>query len=164
LLKGNKYYNENLKKIVVNDKETNIFLFPQDVIVIFDEAHRCKNHKSETSQLLLSIKKSGVKIILLSATLTDKLDSFKPFGVIFNFYNDVLQFKHWLHSQKIINKIKYQNTNLNDEQISLDIIHNLFPFNLILCQSYISENTEKINEQYNIIKLAFLELRSKELR
>ena len=41
---------------------------------------------------------------------------------------------------------------------------NLFPSNLILCQSYISENNEKINEQYNIIKLAFLELRSKELR
>ena len=69
LLKENKYYNENLEKIdfqymekiVVNDKETNIFLFPQDVIVIFDEAHRCKNYKSETSNLLLSIKKVVLK-------------------------------------------------------------------------------------------------------
>ncbi len=189
LLKNNKYYNENLEKIdfqymeivKVGDKETRVFLFPQDIIVIFDEAHRCKNHKSETSQLLLSIKKSNVKMVLLSATLTDKLECFKPFGVVFNFYNDVKEFKSWIRSQKIINKIKYNNSILTNDQISLDIIHNklfprfgsrmkikelgnLFPSNQILCQSYLSENTEKINEQYNIIKQAFLELKNLELR
>ena len=199
LLKGNKYYNENLEKMdfqfmetinvplhpakdgTMRNEKVHIFMFPNDVVVIFDEAHRCKNHKSETSNLLLSIKKSNVKMILLSATLTDKLECFKPFGVIFNFYKDVKEFKHWLRSQKIINKMKYNNSTLTDEQISLDIIHNkifprygsrmkikelgnLFPSNQILCQSYISNDTDKINEQYEIIKTAFLELRSKELR
>jgi SNF2 family DNA or RNA helicase len=189
MLKGCKFYNNEMEKLdfpfvekVIIDKKTVYdFMLPSNVLVIFDEAHRCKNYKSETSKLMLSIKKSNAKMILLSATLTDKLECFKPFGIVLDFYSDSIGFKHWLQKQKIIHRMKYRNINITDDQLSLKIIHNnifpkcgsrmkikelgnLFPSNQILCQAYTSENKEEINKLYEIIKSAFLELKDKELK
>ena len=75
------------------------FTFPKDAIIIFDEAHRCKNFKSMTSKMLISMKNNNInknKILLLSATIADKIICFKPFGVVFGFYNEVIYFKNWV--------------------------------------------------------------------
>ena len=53
-------------------------------IVIVDEAHKCKNHKSLNGKILLSLK-SKCKIILLSATIADKPENFKVFGFCLTF-------------------------------------------------------------------------------
>ncbi len=82
------------------------FQLPKDVIVIFDEAHRCKNHSSTTSKLLASIKKCNNKILLLSATITDKILCFRPFGIAFDFYDDIKKFKIWMRRQIQANKKK----------------------------------------------------------
>ena len=36
------------------------FTFPADTLIIFDEAHRCKNFKSITSKMLISMKNNNV--------------------------------------------------------------------------------------------------------
>ena len=63
-------------------KKTYKFYLPTNTLVIFDEAHRCKNWSSQTSSLLVSLSKCNAKIMMLSATLTDKVDCFKPFGIV----------------------------------------------------------------------------------
>ncbi len=69
---------------------------PRETLVIIDEAHRCKNWKTSTSRLLLALHKNNVKMIMLSATIADKIECFKPFGVIFNFYNEMKKYNKWM--------------------------------------------------------------------
>lgn len=203
LLKGCKYYNPKMEKIDFpyvqkyrkldpsdnrDDSKKRIiedysFSLPNDVMVIFDEAHRCKNHKSVTSRLLLSIVKCKCKLLLLSATLSDKIKCFKPFGVVFGFYDDVKKFNMWIRkiikSQTVYFQQKKETMTLDEK--CLDIIHrklfpeygsrmkikelgSLFPSNQVLSQSYMSQNKEDIQEQYDIIQDAFEALKQAETR
>lgn len=196
LIKGCKYYTEDYE--VVNcpymDKEVNqvvdektgkeskeykyIFYLPKDTLVIFDEAHRCKNSNTETSRLLIALNNNQIKIMLLSATITDKIDCFRPFGVIFGFYKDILGFKPWMR-----NKFKFiKNYNIKDEnQVKLKIIHDsifpyygsrmkivelgdLFPQNNITAACYYLQNHVIVKKLYEEINQALLDLHDKEKR
>lgn len=97
----NSKQNDKLKinKITKKVKKDYIFQFPTDTLIVIDEAHRCKNYKSENSHMLLALKDSNRKIILLSATLADKIECFKPFGVMLGLYNNVNKFKLWIRSK-----------------------------------------------------------------
>jgi superfamily II DNA or RNA helicase len=199
LLKGCKYYTPTLEKVncpfidkykildpadkTEDDSKKKIiedfrFSLPNNVLVIFDEAHKCKNSSSITSRLLLSIIKCKCKILLASATISDKLDCFKPFGVVFGFYDDIKKFKMWLRKLKKAREIYYKDTEMTNDQIYLDIIHSkifpefgsrmkikelgsMFPSNQVLTQSYMSSNKEEIQEQYELIKEAFEDLKNK---
>lgn len=202
MLKSCKYYTSKLEKVYCpymekymipkndNQRDENgkvpkiedfCFNLPKDTLVIFDEAHRCKNHKSITSRLLLSINRCQCKILLLSATISDKIDCFKPFGVVFGFYDDVKKFKMWIRKVKKSKVIYYKDKDLTDDEITLDIIHDkvfphkgsrmkikelgdLFPSNQVISQSYMCANKDEVQKQYDIIKEAFEELKIKELR
>jgi len=69
MLKSGKYYTPNLEKVEcpyfekvkVGNKINFEFQLPHDTIVIFDEAHRCKNYKTSTSKLLMGIHKTKIK-------------------------------------------------------------------------------------------------------
>jgi len=59
---------------------------PRDnTIFIFDEAHRCANLETENCKILLAAKKTNTPILLLSATIADFPNKFKPFFYILNF-------------------------------------------------------------------------------
>jgi SNF2 family DNA or RNA helicase len=115
MLKSGKYYTENLElttcpyfdKIKVNEKTDFIFQLPENVMIIFDEAHRCKNYKTSTSKILLSAHKTQNKIILLSATISDKIECFKPFGVVFGLYNKLSAYNGWMRKQLLMNKVMF---------------------------------------------------------
>jgi superfamily II DNA or RNA helicase len=155
------------------------FYLPDDVIVIFDEAHRCKNINTQTSKLLLGLAKCKNKILILSATITDKLKCFKPFGMFFNFYGEPSQFSSWIKNQMRLNSIKYKNKPYTEDQIKLDIIHNkiypqygsrmkiaelgdLFPQNNIIAQCYYLENHIEVEKLYAEINDALISLACKE--
>jgi len=203
MIKGCKYYTSDLEKVnckymeviqTINPSDVNkpdhkarksqkdyVFNLPKDVLVIIDEAHRCKNHQTTTSRLLLSLYRSNCKMLLLSATITDKIICFKPFGVVFGFYDDIKKFKMWMRKIVKSREIYYRNKGLNGDQIQLDVIHSkifpefgsrmkikdlgsMFPSNQILSQAYMSDNKEEIQRQYDIIKDAFEDLKKKETR
>lgn len=205
-LKGCKYYTENLEittcpymdkiqlsedKNVSKKKKSKkaydfVFQLPNDVIVIFDEAHRCKNASTATSKLMVSARDTNRKILLLSATITDKIECFKPFGVIFGLYENTKQYKIWLRRQlklkqteiNIHNKIhKYESNTKTTDELTLEIIHNtifpnmgsrmkikelgnLFPQNQIISKCYFSKDHDKVNELYNIINEALADLKN----
>lgn len=183
---NSKYYTSNMEKVKCPymDKENEIFVFyfPHDIIIIFDEAHRCKNYKSITSKLLLSITKSNNKILLLSATITDKIECFKPFGVVFGLYSEHHKFKSWLRRQFNMMKVQYKNIKLSKklcDKISLDIIHktifphkgsrikikelgDLFPKNQMTANLYYCKNHEEIDKMYDLVNDAIKELKIKE--
>lgn len=75
-----------------------------DSIIIVDEVHRCKNYKTVNSKLLMAMRESNRKILILSATITDKIDCFKPFGIVFGLYQTHKDFKKWLKNKLDNNK------------------------------------------------------------
>ena len=52
----------------------------KNVLIIFDEVHRCKNYKSLNGRLLASCK--NLHVAMLSATLCDKNSDFGIFGMM----------------------------------------------------------------------------------
>jgi len=154
------------------------FYLPSDTLVIFDEAHRCKNWSSQTSSMLQDLNKSNAKIMLLSATISDKIDCFKPFGVIFGFYEKLESYKHWLKGKEAANKLKYKNW--DEKKIRSDIIHSslfpqygsrlkiaelggLFPQNNIIAQAYHLDDHHKIEQLYKEINLELEKITKLEL-
>lgn len=163
-LKNGKYYTQNFEIVVCPfmDKidDTFIFQFPLDTIVIVDEAHKCKNHKSENSSMILALKQSQKKMLLLSATITDKMDCFKPFGVMFGFYSDIKNFKTWSK-----NNLAYVKSNKSTHESASKKLHNLiypnrgsrmkikelgslFPQNQIIAKCYYMDQYSKVDEIY----------------
>jgi superfamily II DNA or RNA helicase len=154
------------EKFIEKTKIDYRFYLPSDCLVIFDEAHRCKNWSSKTSNLLIRMNECDCKIMMLSATLTDKIDCFKPFGIVLNLYKTLDGYKPWIRSKEIINKIKY--SNWSEEKKRLDIIHNaifpnygsrikikelgdLFPSNTISANAYYLEDHLQVENLYKEI-------------
>ena len=179
--------NNNKKKEKEKDKPKVKFEFniPEDkkdkMIIIFDEAHRCKNAKSSTSKVLVAAYKSGVKMMLLSATISDKIECFKPFGHIFGYYDKLNTYNIWMRRQLMVFKVVHDKTNYDEDQKKIDIIHkrvfptkgsrmkiallgDLFPKNQIMCQSYYLADHEEIDKLYLEINQAIADLKVKELR
>jgi superfamily II DNA or RNA helicase len=153
------------------------FQFPVNTIIIFDEAHRCKNYGSQTSNLLLAIIQNNIKIMLLSATITDKINCFKPFGCVFNFYNKPENFRVWITKHRGYEKERYKNWEI--DKVKLDIIHrnvfpkfgsrlkiaelgNLFPQNNIIADSYYLENHLEVEKIYKEINQEIMDIKSLE--
>ncbi len=158
---------EPVKNNIKQYKREYKFYLPINTLVIFDEAHRCKNWSSQTSSLLVSLSKSNAKIMMLSATLTDKVDCFKPFGIVLNFYSSLDGYRPWIKSKEITYKIKLKD--IKDEQSRrLHIIHtavfphfgsrlkiaelgDLFPHNNITANAYYLEEHQKVEAVYKEI-------------
>ena len=204
LLKGGKYYNNEkeftkekckymkinitYKTIIKNAREYKKtiksfeFNFPNNALIIFDEAHRCKNYQSVTSQLFQSIIKCKCKIILLSATISDKIECFKPFGLAFKFYDKLKDYKWWMKNQIKIRKLYFKKNNIIDEddkqllvindrifpvkgsRMRISELGDMFPHNNIICQSYYCKNYEEIQDEYEYIDEMFSKLKNEHAR
>lgn len=103
LLRNCKVYNEDNKKIdadfIRKTEDGKRYKWkiknPRRTILIFDEVHRCKNYKSQLGRLLIDAKHQ-CKILMLSATLCDKLNDFSSFGYMLGLYGKLSQSKNWI--------------------------------------------------------------------
>jgi len=86
---------------------------PRKAIIIFDEAHKCSNIKTQNGQLLYQ-SKNQAKILLLSATLADSPKLFHIFGYMFDFYKNIKLASNWIKSI-----IKEDGMNLNTSSSSI---------------------------------------------
>ena len=152
-----KYYKNN-KRIkcpyiskIKNQYKWNI---PRKSIVIFDEAHKCKNLKSLNSKLLLGIK--NTKTLLLSATLADKPEAFHIFGYLLKFYKNLKGANNWIKSviREDKNASRTMSTILkkiyptNGSKMSIKELGDKFPKNQIAVQCYDINNCKDIDQKY----------------
>lgn len=80
-----------------DDDITFTWNLPRYSVIVFDEAHRCKNPKSSNGKLLLSTKElKFTKVIMLSATLSDTPSSFHLYGYMLGFYKNIRQGGNWI--------------------------------------------------------------------
>lgn len=60
---------------------------PKNALVIYDEAHKCKNHKTGNAKTMLRIARSGYKILALSATIAHHAEHLRAWNDAFNLTN-----------------------------------------------------------------------------
>lgn len=68
------------------------------LVFVFDEVHRCKKHTSYNGKLLLSTNKKNFKVIMLSATLCDRVNDFGIFGLMLGLYVNIRVGGNWIES------------------------------------------------------------------
>ncbi len=160
---------ESYPFVLFNKKEkTYEWLLQPYHIVILDEVHRCKNTKTLHSKLLLSLKGINNKVIMLSATLADKIKLFKNFGYIMNFYANPNKFTFWLKKLMKAQKSEDESLVLNKKlfphyggRMRIKDLGDMFPKNDIRAKCYKMNNADKIAEQYKIIEDAYHDIKEK---
>jgi superfamily II DNA or RNA helicase len=61
---------------------------PKDALLVFDEAHRCKNKDTINTQLLTACKGEAFKILLLSGTIAESPMKMYGVGMIMGFFEE----------------------------------------------------------------------------
>ncbi|QKF93776.1 DEAD/SNF2-like helicase [Fadolivirus algeromassiliense] len=111
-IKAGKYYDKKGNRVDCNFIEVreinknNIefkWKLPRYSVVIFDEVHKCKNTKSQNGKLLLSTKDLW-KVLMLSATLSDKPETFHIYGYMLGCYKNIRQASNWIHGMLLEDK------------------------------------------------------------
>lgn len=167
--KENQYYVTNYeslyskKNIVSYNEENNKFiwnfdLFPDikrnknKMLFIYDEAHRCKNIESNNCKIIMALHEHKVKILLLSATLADKIEYFLPFGLILGFYKTLPDGLIWMsnlnNSPTLINKKIFNDFG---SRLRISDTKNIFQNNKIYFNSIYIEKQSEIELKYDKI-------------
>lgn len=162
---------------------------PSDAILIFDEAHRCKNLSTDNGKLLISTKQliwKKIPVIMLSATICEKFSDMKIpfylFGIIpspknYNHYIKSLQHKYPEYKVKKSNferKTDLENAQSNAKsmiifkevtefthRIKISELGDKFPSNQWCAQQFIADESDKISELYAEIAVCMAELKSR---
>jgi len=140
---------------------------PENVILIFDEAHRMKNSKTQNSKMLIAAKETAAKILCLSATIADNPLQLYALGLILELFQDAKGFWQWCHKRGVYKGWfgnEFKNTPENLKKIHEDIFphkgHRIaikdlgdkFPENLIISEAYEMSSADQIQEIYNKMK------------
>lgn len=68
---------------------------PKNTLLVFDEVHRCKDHKTQNSKMLIQAKKQEFKILNLSATIADNPLQMKAVGYVIQLFPKLSDFFGW---------------------------------------------------------------------
>ena len=167
-LKNGKEYDDDMNKtksiyVEKKDKSYN-WTFDKNTIIIFDEAHKCKNKNSLNGKLMASVK-GKTRVMLLSATLCDKPTDFLLFGLIVGFYDTFKKGKNWINGILVDDRNKFgkHESSLSKHiypkhgsKMSLEDLGTAIPQNVVSTECYTIKQiyADKINKEYEAIKKA----------
>lgn len=138
---------------------------PANTIVIYDEAHKCKNPRTINGKILCKLACVwDLKMILLSATVVDKPNFFLPIGLALGIYKSINEGIRWM---KRINK---NNNNImksihsavfpnRASRMTITMCKEYFPDCNIVAESYVMGNEELIQDAWNEIRVAIDEIK-----
>jgi superfamily II DNA or RNA helicase len=140
---------------------------PQDILFIFDEAHRCKNIKTNNGRILANLSEiSTAKILILSATMSDKPKYFMLVGYILKLYEQYSHGKYWIKKvgEGYDNLMQGVHKKIYPEYASrmkISNIKNIFKENSVKAECIEMDNAILIQKQYELIKQITEELKKK---
>lgn len=134
----------------------------KNVVIIFDEAHKCKHKNTLNGKLLLSAK-NNAKIMLLSATLCDKPIDFMVYGYILKLYDTIKKGKGWIESIIVEDRNKFgkYESSLSKHifphhgsRMTMEDLGTAIPKNIVCTDCYTIDkaSAKKINDEYEKIK------------
>lgn len=147
---------------------------PKDAIIIFDEAHRCKDPSTDNGKLILSTKRlisNKIPVLLLSATICEKVVDMKIPFYLFGFIPNMRAYKAHITNVKakypnlrarrngtkadrVVEEENLQSMILYEEikeytsRIRIKDLGDKFPSNQWCAQQFFAEEADKIAEAY----------------
>lgn len=190
LIKGGKWYTDDIggtktvcPYVVREGKKITWTGLEKDMLIVFDEAHRCKNIRTGNAQLLLSLLGEPAKILLLSATIADKPEYFEIFALMLRFINREGEFRLFLKKLRLGTATDTRSYLAKMEKATPDMLalHNLvypdhgarmkisdlegyFPTNRVIADTYLMDDdvVQEIKKQYAYISAVHTEAQAKE--
>lgn len=156
-LEGN-YYEETYEEVNFD------WIINLKTLVIFDEAHRCKNKETQNSRLLTSVLEKAGHVLCLSATIADNPLQMYAMGIALGLFEDEKGFYRWCYKRGVSRSfygLEFSGTKRdllkvhNDifphhgHRISVEELGDKFPENLIISDAYQMDNSSKIQSVYN---------------
>ena len=140
---------------------------PNDIIVIFDETHRCKNPRTLNSVLLYTLAKNTTKILMLSATVSDKPENFALCGFVLGLYKNIREANNWMQSigkgyDNIMNGLNHVLYPEYAARMRIRNLGKLFPDNQVLAEIYDMDCAEEIEKEYKLIEVEVERLKNAE--
>lgn len=186
-IKTGKYYDKfgdrvDCKFLQVNTVNNNVttefkWNLPGYSVVIFDEVHKCRNTRSKNAKLLLSLKNNYQKILMLSATIADKPETFHIFGYMLGCYKKLSQAKNWINGMiqedktYIGSKPKLSAINnflfpAKGSRMRIDELGSKFPKNQISVDNYFVEKDQidTVNKAFETINKMQIQLKAIHLK
>ena len=183
LIVRGKYIHKNTKMVCPNikfskeKKHKYEWKVDSNVIFIFDEVHRCSNLESENCKLLLSAKNTGCKLLMLSATIADFPEKFKPFFYILNFikqeqirdqnisiekYMRIVDEWIWRDKRPMV-RIHIMLYPDRASRMRIDVLGDMFPETQITATPYNLDESrrKKIEQEYKILSDILQEIKDK---
>ena len=133
---------------------------PDDVLVIFDEAHRCKNKRTMNSDILLTIANNiKHRILLLSATIADKPENFEHAGWILGLYPSLRNAAGWMRRMTEMGNTPMKGVHnyifpKYAARMRIRDLGDKFPSNQVLAECYQMDDAVELQHQYKLIEEA----------
>lgn len=152
-----------------NDERMFKWNLPRNTLIIFDEVHLCNNPKTIQGKLLKSTKNLD-HVLMISATISDKHETFAIYGYMFGFYDSMKKASGWIKSMIRedmrhigITKLNSINKSIYPEKGSrmrIAELGNKFPENQVSANSYNigSKVTKQLNELFESIKEGLIKM------
>jgi len=160
----------NAVKISKDDKYGFTYVWknlPNDMLVVFDETHRCKNPRTLNSILIYTLAQTKAKILMLSATVSDKPENFAMAGYVLGLYTHLRMAPRW--AEKVGREFNHVTVGIHHAiypkyaaRMRIRDLGTLFPDNQIIANCYDMDNAVEIQEQYKLIEDEIVKLKNKE--
>jgi superfamily II DNA or RNA helicase len=134
-------------------------------IIIFDEAHRCKNEKTLNSKMMRAVQKTDSKALALSATIADNPLQLYSLGLLIGLFSDHQDFWRWAYTRGVSKGwfgVEFSPTEETFKKLHEDLfpkrgsrikikdLGDAFPDNKIICDTYdMNSNASKIQRAYD---------------
>lgn len=137
------------------------------MVIIFDEAHRCKNPRTLNSVLLYTLSKTTAKILMLSATISDKPENFDLGGYVLGLYRNIKDAANWMEAtaRGYHNVMSGVHDVIFPEyavRMRIRDLGKLFPDNQVIATCYDMDSAEEIQKQYDLIEQEVERLKNRE--
>jgi Mimiviridae putative ATP-dependent RNA helicase len=147
------------------------------VLVVFDEVQRCKNRDTLNNKLLIGAKHSGMKILMLSATIASSPNQMSGTAYALGLYPKYTDFAKWVDYHKEQAHLSYARNKslaimeaLHDEifplrgsRMRIEALGNLFPeYKIVVEPLDMGKNAEKIQEIYEDLNQQIAQLKKEE--
>ena len=177
LKSGNTYENLTVTEDPKTNKTNFEFKPKSGTIFIFDEAHRCANLDTENCRILFAAKHTEQPILLLSATIADFPEKFKPFFYILNFikqeqirdqnisiekYMRIVDEWIWRDKRPMV-RIHIMLYPDRASRMRIDVLGDMFPETQITATPYNLDESrrKKIEQEYKILSDILQEIKDK---
>ncbi len=148
----------NYDKLHISENNSYKFDKIPSTIFIFDEVHRCANLETENNKILFAAKLTNTPILIISATIADFPEKFKPFFYILNFIEpeqvkssniDIKKYMRimdeWIFRDNKplirIHKMLYPN---RSSRMRIDVLGDLFPQTQITATTYTLDEKRRL--------------------